>query len=133
MIEHLARTKPKHVDNHKREVEVYHLTRELHFVGRTSLFLKEQLRLSTVTSFLQGTLIDLFVACGKSRDVAHELASQIWLTVLGNLKENLLESTREELRSDLGSNLNRLLDAQMTLSKEANKETYKEGFIDKLH
>ena len=91
-------------------MEVYHLTRELHFVSRTSLFLKEQLRLSTVTSFLQGTLIDQFVACGKSRDVAHELASQIWLTVLGNLKENLLESTREELRSDLGSNLNRLLD-----------------------
>ncbi|KAJ9701865.1 hypothetical protein PVL29_003889 [Vitis rotundifolia] len=98
MIEHLARTKPKHVDNHKREVEVYHLTREVHFVGGTSLFLKEQLRLSTVTSFLQGTLIDQF------------LASQICLTVLGKLKENLLESTTEELRYDLGSNLNRLLD-----------------------
>lgn len=109
MIEHIARTKPKHVDNHRREVEVYHLRRELHFVGRTSLFLKEQIQLSTVRSFLQGTLIDQFVACSKSRDIAHELASQIWLTVLGNLKENLLESTRDEFRSDLGSNLNRLL------------------------
>ena len=31
MIKHLERT--KHEDNHKREVEVYHLTRELHFMG----------------------------------------------------------------------------------------------------
>ena len=33
-------------------------------------------------------LADQFIACGKSRDVAHELASQIWLAVLDNLEEN---------------------------------------------
>ncbi|KAF2309204.1 hypothetical protein GH714_001171 [Hevea brasiliensis] len=33
-------------------------------------------------------LDDQFIACGKSRDAAHELASQIWLTVLDNLEEN---------------------------------------------
>ncbi|GMN66479.1 hypothetical protein TIFTF001_035550 [Ficus carica] len=31
---------------------------------------------------------DQFIACGKSRDMAHELASQIWLAVLDNLEEN---------------------------------------------
>lgn len=33
-------------------------------------------------------LADQFIACGKSRDTAHELASQIWLAVLDNLEEN---------------------------------------------
>lgn len=33
-------------------------------------------------------LADQFIACGKSRDSAHELASQIWLAVLDNLEEN---------------------------------------------
>ena len=32
-------------------------------------------------------LSDQFIACGKSRDMAHELASQIWLAVLDNLEE----------------------------------------------
>ena len=31
---------------------------------------------------------DQFIAVGKSRDTAHELASQIWLAVLDNLEEN---------------------------------------------
>lgn len=31
---------------------------------------------------------DQFIACGKPRDVAHELVSQIWLAVLDNLEEN---------------------------------------------
>lgn len=31
---------------------------------------------------------DQFIACGKSRDKAHELASQIWLAVINNLEEN---------------------------------------------
>lgn len=33
-------------------------------------------------------LADQFIACGKSRDIAHELASQIWLAVLDNLEDN---------------------------------------------
>lgn len=33
-------------------------------------------------------LADQFIACGKSRDVAHDLASQIWLAVIDNLDEN---------------------------------------------
>lgn len=33
-------------------------------------------------------LADQFIACGKSRDMAHDLASQIWLAVLDNLEEN---------------------------------------------
>ncbi|XP_022723839.1 uncharacterized protein LOC111280697 isoform X2 [Durio zibethinus] len=60
-------------------------------VGHTYLFLKEQLELSTMpppSGILHGTIIDQFIACGESRDVAHELASQIWLAVLDNLEEN---------------------------------------------
>ncbi|XP_050224444.1 uncharacterized protein LOC126674109 isoform X2 [Mercurialis annua] len=59
--------------------------------GHAYWFLKEQLELSTTSSpsgILHGTIIDQFIACGKSRDAAHELASQIWLAVLDNLKEN---------------------------------------------
>ncbi|XP_077222964.1 uncharacterized protein LOC143856582 isoform X2 [Tasmannia lanceolata] len=59
-------------------------------VGHTYLFLKEQLELSTMPPFgiLRGTIIDQFIACGKSRDIAHELATQIWLAVINNLEEN---------------------------------------------
>ncbi|PKU81789.1 uncharacterized protein LOC110112286 isoform X1 [Dendrobium catenatum] len=60
-------------------------------VGHAYLFLKEQLELSNMpppSSILHGTLIDQFIACGRSRDNAYELASQIWLTVLNNLEEN---------------------------------------------
>ncbi|KAJ4719010.1 Lipid-binding serum glycoprotein-like protein [Melia azedarach] len=60
-------------------------------VGHTYLFLKEQLELSAMppsSGVLHGTIIDQFIACGKSRDMAHELASQIWLAVLDNLEEN---------------------------------------------
>ncbi|MBA0839358.1 hypothetical protein Goarm_005094 [Gossypium armourianum] len=61
-------------------------------VGHTYLFLKEQLELSNMpppSGILHGTIIaDQFITCGKSRDVAHELASQIWLAVLDNLEEN---------------------------------------------
>ncbi|CAK9146114.1 unnamed protein product [Ilex paraguariensis] len=31
---------------------------------------------------------DQFIACGKSRDNAHEFASEIWLAVIDNLEEN---------------------------------------------
>lgn len=31
---------------------------------------------------------DQFIACGKSRERAHELASLIWLAVINNLEEN---------------------------------------------
>ncbi|XP_054785179.1 uncharacterized protein LOC129291710 isoform X2 [Prosopis cineraria] len=60
-------------------------------VGHTYLFLKEQLQLSIMpphSGILHGTVIDQFIACGKSRDLAHELASLIWLAVLDNLEEN---------------------------------------------
>lgn len=33
-------------------------------------------------------LADQFIACGKSRELAHELASLIWLAVIDNLEEN---------------------------------------------
>lgn len=33
-------------------------------------------------------LADQFIACGKSRDVAHELASRIWIAVVDSLEEN---------------------------------------------
>ncbi|CAL5439295.1 unnamed protein product [Camellia sinensis] len=63
-------------------------------VGHTYLFLKEQLEISTMpppASILHGTIIDdiyQFIACGKSRDKVHELASLIWLAVIDNLEEN---------------------------------------------
>ncbi|CAK8574556.1 unnamed protein product [Lathyrus sativus] len=60
-------------------------------VGHSYLFLKEQLQLSNLPShsgILHETIIDQFIACGKSRDVAHELASMIWLAVVDNLEEN---------------------------------------------
>ncbi|KAI5578033.1 hypothetical protein POPTR_008G004500v4 [Populus trichocarpa] len=60
-------------------------------VGHAYLFLKEQLEFSdmpSTSSILHGTIIDQFIACGKSRDIAHELASQIWLAVLDNLEDN---------------------------------------------
>ncbi|XP_038717423.1 uncharacterized protein LOC120010700 isoform X2 [Tripterygium wilfordii] len=60
-------------------------------VGHSYLFLKEQLQHSTIppsSAILHGTIIDQFISCGKSRDMAHELASQIWLAVLDSLEEN---------------------------------------------
>ncbi|XP_045828726.1 uncharacterized protein LOC123920508 isoform X1 [Trifolium pratense] len=60
-------------------------------VGHSYLFLKEQLQLSIMpphNGILHGTMIDQFIGCGKSRDVAHELASRVWLAVLDNLEEN---------------------------------------------
>ncbi|CAL9110940.1 unnamed protein product [Musa textilis] len=60
-------------------------------LGHAYLYLKEQLELSTMTppsSILHGTMIDQFIACGRSRDKAHELASEIWLAVINNLEEN---------------------------------------------
>ncbi|PIA43866.1 hypothetical protein AQUCO_01800126v1 [Aquilegia coerulea] len=59
-------------------------------MGHTYLFLKEQLEHATLPSsgILHGTIIDQFIACGKSRDKAHELASQIWLAVIDNMEEN---------------------------------------------
>ncbi|WOL19776.1 hypothetical protein Cni_G28578 [Canna indica] len=59
-------------------------------LGHTYLYLKEQLELSLMppSAILHGTIIDQFIACGKSRDKAHELASDIWLAVINNLEEN---------------------------------------------
>ncbi|XP_064981576.1 uncharacterized protein LOC135623031 isoform X1 [Musa acuminata AAA Group] len=60
-------------------------------LGNTYLYLKEQLELSLMpppSSILRGTIIDQFIACGRSRDEAHELASEIWLAVINNLEEN---------------------------------------------
>ncbi|XP_012856321.1 PREDICTED: uncharacterized protein LOC105975665 isoform X2 [Erythranthe guttata] len=62
-------------------------------VGHTYLFLKEQLHISTMpppSGILHGTIIgaDQFIACGKSRDRAHELGCMIWLGVIENLEDN---------------------------------------------
>ncbi|GAB2247766.1 hypothetical protein Droror1_Dr00007648 [Drosera rotundifolia] len=60
-------------------------------VGHTFLFLKDQLEISDMPpslAILHGTMIDQFIACGRARDEAHELASCIWLGVIGNLEEN---------------------------------------------
>ncbi|KAG7997224.1 hypothetical protein I3843_01G201200 [Carya illinoinensis] len=73
-------------------------------VGHTYLFLKEQLELSTMPTplgILHGTIIDQFIACGKSSDIAQELASQIWVAVLDRLEKNehtfcLLKSLAQE-------------------------------------
>ncbi|KAL6972561.1 hypothetical protein U1Q18_026734 [Sarracenia purpurea var. burkii] len=51
-------------------------------MGHTYLFLKERLVITSLpppAGILHGTLIDQFIACGRSRDKAHELASQIWI------------------------------------------------------
>ncbi|XP_031092329.1 uncharacterized protein LOC115997020 [Ipomoea triloba] len=60
-------------------------------VGHSYLFLKEQLEISKMpppSGILHGTIIDQFIACAKSRDKAHELASLIWLAVIDNMEEN---------------------------------------------
>lgn len=60
-------------------------------IGHTYLFLKEQLEIPIMpppSAILHGTIIDQFIACGASRDRAHELASLIWLAVIDNLEEN---------------------------------------------
>eukprot|EP01018_Ginkgo_biloba_P027327 Gb_34077 [translate_table: standard] len=59
--------------------------------GHVYLFLKEQLECSVTPlsyGLLHGTIIDQFLACGKARDIAHELASKVWLAVINNLEEN---------------------------------------------
>ncbi|KAL3632172.1 hypothetical protein CASFOL_025156 [Castilleja foliolosa] len=59
--------------------------------GHTYLYLKEQLELSNMpppSGILHGTIIDQFIACGKSRDRAHELATLIWLAVIDNFEDN---------------------------------------------
>ncbi|KAI5679564.1 hypothetical protein M9H77_00791 [Catharanthus roseus] len=59
-------------------------------IGHTYLFLKEQLESSAMplpSGVLHGTIIDQFIACGKSREKAYELASIIWLAVIDNLDD----------------------------------------------
>lgn len=68
-----------------QEGDVYELA------GHVYLFLKEQLEVSSTPlsyGLLHGTIIDQFLACGKSGNVAHDLASQIWLAVIDNLDES---------------------------------------------
>lgn len=58
--------------------------------GHVYLYLKEQLELATLPlsyGLLHGTIIDQFLACGKNSEEAHDVASQIWVAVLGNLEE----------------------------------------------
>ncbi|KAE8772934.1 hypothetical protein D1007_54998 [Hordeum vulgare] len=59
-------------------------------VGHTYLYLKEQLERLAVppSSILHGTIIDQFIACGRTGEKAHELASNIWIAVIDNLEEN---------------------------------------------
>ncbi|KAF3794587.1 hypothetical protein EJ110_NYTH07161 [Nymphaea thermarum] len=83
----------------RRRYAALHATRNISSVndeigelmGHVYLFLKEKLENATgtlPTRILHGTVIDQFITCGKSRDCAHELASQIWLAVINNLEEN---------------------------------------------
>ncbi|KAF6141791.1 hypothetical protein GIB67_027969 [Kingdonia uniflora] len=68
-------------------------------VGNAYLLLKEQIEISTdpfPLEIIHGTIIDDFIACGKSRDKAHEMTSQIWLAVIDNMVEN--EHTFELLK-----------------------------------
>ncbi|CAM6085243.1 unnamed protein product [Calypogeia fissa] len=59
--------------------------------GHVYLFLKEQLESPTPPvsyGLLHGTIIDQFLACCKTGDEAHNLASHIWIAVLDNLDES---------------------------------------------
>lgn len=58
---------------------------EIHFYKYITM--ESWCHLKLMLSWLLGMLSDQFIACGKSRDMAHELASQIWLAVLDNLEE----------------------------------------------
>ncbi|CAH2047805.1 unnamed protein product [Thlaspi arvense] len=58
-------------------------------LGHISLFLKDQLQLSTTpaSGVLHGTLIDQLIVCGKSKEEADELPTKIWLALLDNLED----------------------------------------------
>ncbi|MCO5575031.1 hypothetical protein L7F22_028828 [Adiantum nelumboides] len=86
--------------SHKRRYIALHISKNLfsfeeqdgdihELVGHAYLFLMEQLQVSAPLSYglLHGTVIDQFLACGKKGNMAHELASQIWLAVIDNLEE----------------------------------------------
>ncbi|BAT98661.1 uncharacterized protein HKW66_Vig0164620 [Vigna angularis] len=75
--------------SHPHNLQLHHHFHEI--VGHTYLFLKHQLQLFIMpphSGILHGTIIDQFIACGKSREIAHQLASRIWLAVLHNLDDN---------------------------------------------
>jgi len=59
-------------------------------VGHTYFYLKEQLERLAIppSSILNGTIIDQFIACGRTGEKAHELALNIWIAVIDNLEEN---------------------------------------------
>lgn len=82
----------------KRRYAALHVSKQIfslhdeidEIVGHTYLFLREQLEVSPMplpSGILHGTIIDQFIACGKSQDKAYELASLIWLAVIDNLEE----------------------------------------------
>eukprot|EP00250_Pteridium_aquilinum_P018607 c24137_g1_i1 orf=192-1040(-) len=86
--------------SHKRRYIALHISKSLfsfgdqdgdihELVGHVYLFLKEQLEVSAPLSYglLHGTIIDQFLACGKG-NMAHELASRVWLAVIDNLDES---------------------------------------------
>lgn len=99
-------------------------------VGHAYLFLKEQLEISTMpppSAILHGTIIDQFIACGKSRDKAYELASQIWLAVIDNLDEN--EKTFHLLKR-LAMEANVFLPYPYTRSNKVQWRVYEKLFTD---
>jgi len=55
--------------------------------NHTSLFFILVLSFRHISTLLF-YLSDQFIACGESRDIAHQLASRIWLAVLHNLDDN---------------------------------------------
>ncbi|KAK7293991.1 hypothetical protein RJT34_16874 [Clitoria ternatea] len=66
----------------------HHMFGEDEIVGHCYLLLKQQLQLSVHSGILHGVIIDQLIACGKSGDEAHQVASRIWVAVLDNLEEN---------------------------------------------
>lgn len=99
-------------------------------VGHAYLFLKEQLEIPAVSApsaILHGTIIDQFIACGKSRDRAYELASQIWLAVIDNLEEN--EQTFDLLKR-LAMETNVFLPYPYTRSNKVQWRVFEKLFTD---
>uniref|UniRef100_A0A453L628 F-box domain-containing protein n=1 Tax=Aegilops tauschii subsp. strangulata TaxID=200361 RepID=A0A453L628_AEGTS len=91
-------------------------------VGHTYLYLKEQLERVAVppSSILHGTIIDQFIACGRTGEKAHELASNIWIAVIDNLEENqqtfmLLKHLAQE--GDVRTLLNMFVNSQSRKEK----------------
>ena len=61
---------------------------ELHILCATHIVSTFTLSCICLPALSHFVFADQFIACGKPRDRASELASQIWLAVIDNLEEN---------------------------------------------